>query len=79
MSDTGQVGWSSTGFSTFEWLYGRKVRGPLDVLKNACEREQPEQQANVLSYILKMRYKMESPRGGAAEPQNCTSHSEEVV
>ncbi|KAL1261170.1 hypothetical protein QQF64_008997 [Cirrhinus molitorella] len=28
---------SSTGFSLFEMLYGRQVRGPLDVLKETWE------------------------------------------
>ena len=55
-----EVPMSSTGFSTFELLYGRKVRGPLDILKEAWEGQQLQKGMNILSNVLKMRSKMES-------------------
>ena len=55
-----EVPQASTGFSPFELLYGRQVRGPLDILKEAWEGQQPQQGMNILSYVLKMRNKMES-------------------
>lgn len=47
----------STGFSPFELLYGRDVRGPLDVLKEAWVSGKHSSQY-VLSYILLMRDRM---------------------
>lgn len=47
----------STGFSPFELLYGRHIRGPLAVLKE--EWEEPSTcQHSVLSYLLDTREKM---------------------
>ena len=45
---------SSTGFSPFELLDGRSVRGPLDVLREAWEEDNCENES-IISYVLTMR------------------------
>ena len=55
-----EVPQASTGFSPFELLYGRHVRGPLDVLKDSWvgEKEDSEGEQNVLEYVVKMRERL---------------------
>ena len=46
-----EVPQSSTGFSPFELLYGREVRGPLDVLRDQWEANEKSEES-VISYVI---------------------------
>ena len=51
-----EVPQATTGFLPFE-LYGRAVRGPLDILKETWEAEK-ESEESVVSYILSVQEKL---------------------
>ena len=50
----------STGFSPFELLYGRDVRGPMSILKEVWLKEQSnEEKKDVYQYVLDLRERIE--------------------
>ena len=53
-----EVPQASTGFSLFERLYGRAVRGPLDILHESWEAANKDDDSAVL-YILSLREKLQ--------------------
>ena len=53
-----EVPQTTTGFSPFEILYGREVRGPLDILKEEWEASERSNES-VVSHILRIRERME--------------------
>lgn len=53
-----EVPQASTGFSPFELVYGRPVRGPLDLLRETMEANNSGGVC-VVSYILAIREKLE--------------------
>lgn len=49
----------STGFSPFELLYGRRVRGPLDVLSESWTDDEQQEDRDVSTHIAEMRHRLE--------------------
>ena len=52
-----EVPQASTGFAPFELVYGRAVRGPLDILKETWEAE-PRSTESVVSYVLAVQERL---------------------
>ena len=52
-----EVPQATTGFLSFELLYGRAVQGPLDILKETWDAEK-ESEESVVSYILPVQEKL---------------------
>ncbi|XP_071490086.1 uncharacterized protein [Diadema antillarum] len=49
-----EVPQESTGFSPFELLYGHRVRGPLDIIRETWTGEIPSQES-IVTYVLRSR------------------------
>lgn len=54
-----EVPQESTGFSPFELLYGRRVRGPLDVLREMWTGDEPVEEQTVFTHLTEMRKRLE--------------------
>ena len=56
-----EVPQATVGFSPFELLYGRDVRGPLDVLREEWIQD-PDTETDVLSFVMAVRDRMETAK-----------------
>ena len=54
-----EVPQASMGFSPFELLYGRKIRGPLDILRECWSGETPSE-TGLAEYVIRMRERLET-------------------
>ena len=63
-----------TGYSAFELVYGRQVRGPLAVLRDLWEDSQlPTDQRTVYQYLLNLKEKLADSSSLAAEQADISS------
>ncbi|KAL5516832.1 hypothetical protein EMCRGX_G002255 [Ephydatia muelleri] len=75
-----EVPQASTGFSPFELVYGRQVRGPLDILKETWEAPSQGSDESIVSYVLSVQERLAKSDGiGEEEPGAGSSRAEAVV
>ena len=71
-----EVPYASTGFSPFELLYGRAVRGPLDVINATWEADEKSDES-VVSYVLSIQERL--TKMAELVKDNMEKASEEMV
>ena len=62
-----EVSQESTGFSPFELLYGRTVRGPLQLLKELWTENIDGKIRNIYEYVINLKDKLESTMNSAKD------------
>jgi len=55
-----EVPQATTGFSPFELLYGRRIRGPLSVLREVWTSGEQPNDTGIIQYIMQMRERLAS-------------------
>ena len=74
----GKAPQSSTGVSPFEFLYGRSVRGPMQILKELWTGDCEDELRNTYQYVLEMKNHLEETcqlaRESLHEAQGCQKH-----
>ncbi|MCG8044622.1 MAG: RNase H-like domain-containing protein [Candidatus Thiodiazotropha endolucinida] len=74
-----EVPQDTTGFSPFELLYGRHIRGPLTVIRESWEGQKDEVSNNsVLSYILQTRERLTKMSELAQKQEWCNKKKQKV-
>lgn len=74
-----EVPQASTGFSPFELLYGRDVRGPLALLRESWEGNQVNTEStDIVSYVVDMRDKLEKMSALAQEHMAEAQHRQKT-
>ena len=72
-----EVPQAATGFSPFELVFGRKVRGPLDILKEGWEAGKRAGES-VISHVLSLRERLESMTELVKEHMSETQQKQKV-
>ena len=62
-----EVPQSSTGFSPFELLYGRHIRGPLDLVKEVWSQPSDETLMTTAQYVIEMRQRLDLVAAAAVD------------
>ena len=74
-----EVPQESTGFSPFELLYGRQVRGPMQILKKMWTGENEEsEERSVYQYVLELRERFERTCRIVRENLLCSQSKQKV-
>lgn len=75
-----EVPQASLGFSPFEMLYGRPVRGPVTIVKELWSREELNvEEKTTYTYVLELRNRLEATCKLAHEKLAQAKHTEDIL